>query len=383
MTSRLAVVGVLALGLVLNGCPKTVVLTVKNQLPATPPPPNLNISAVAKDNKGAQTGVTHLGTAGPDQTVNGTFNVEQGGSYSVKADLSSGVTVFNGGETTVKDDRTDTVDITKLDAAIIDPSDISAIQATFGMLGPQIGFNPITLKSGLGSVFGGLIWYVDTTTQTAETQPVSVVPPSLLAGAVDYATFPWPSAHDTRDSTINTDASLKAGATVPLWGSISVNFSTNSVYKMHWSMTDFGNVQKTDTVSVPDKLNGLTTPQKQDICKRLEVPDSYVIYVNQVYVVRSVNLGYQKGSSLSTGASLSGGSVITASGAYDFSSSQTQSSEVTETIVNIFGPKWKKTDLAFCSGGDVHASWKPPTDVPSGFARGSIRDLEHPSVVFH
>jgi hypothetical protein len=382
MPSRLAMIGVVAISLILSGCPKTVVLTVRNQLPTTPPPPNLNISAVATDDKGQQTGVTQLGTAGPNQTVNGTFKVEQGGSYSVKADLSSGVNVFKGGAKTINDDTTDSVDITKLDAAIIDPSDISAIQATFGQLGPQIGFNPITLKSGLGSVFGGLVWYVDTTTQTAETQPVSVVPPSLLTGAVDYATFPWPSAHDTKTSTISTDASVKAGGSVPLWGSLSVNFSSNSIYKMQWSITDFGNVQKTDTVSVPDKLNSLTAAQKQDICKRLTVTDSYVMYVNQMYVVRSVNLDYQQGSSLSAGASLSGGSVVTASGAYDFSSSQTQSAQVTEVIVNIFGPKWKKTDLSFCTGADFQALWSLPSAVPTGFARGSLQDLEHPSVVF-
>src|SRR5579859_5885877 len=125
MANGLSALGVVAFSLMLSGCPKTVVLTVRNQLPPTPPPPNLNISAVAKDDKGQQTGVAHLGTAGPNQAVKSTFKVQKGGSYAVKADLSTGVNVFGGGEKTVNDDTTDSVDITKLEAAIIDPSDTS------------------------------------------------------------------------------------------------------------------------------------------------------------------------------------------------------------------------------------------------------------------
>lgn len=92
-----------------------------------------------------------------------------------------------------------------------------------------------------------------------------------------------------------------------------------------------------------------------------------------MYLVRSVNLDYQKGISLSVGASLSGGSVVTASGAYDFSSSQTQSAQLTEVIVNIFGPKWKQSDLPFCTGGDTRALWVPPATATTGFVRGSLK----------
>ncbi len=371
---------VVSLMMLLTGCTHTVILTVKNQLPASPPAPNLSVSAVTKDKNGRQDPTAHLGTAGAGQSVNGTFKVKDGGSYSVDGNLSSGVNVYRGGAKTINDDTTDEVDITKLDAPILDPSDTQSIQATFGQLGPNVGFNPVTVQTAIGSIFGGLVWYVDTPSQNAETQPVRIIPPSELTGAADYATFPWPSGHDSKDATISTGASLKAAAAVPLWGSLSANFSGNSIYKMHWSMEQFGNVQKVDTVSYQDKINALSQPEKDDICKRLQTNNSYVMYVNQMYVVKSVFLNYQQGNTISTSASLTGGSVITLNGAYDFSSSQTQEAVVGERVVNIAGPTWNKSTMPFCGG--VQSLLALPKVTGVGLARGSLKDTEHPPVKF-
>src|SRR5262249_44983564 len=161
----------------------------KNQLPATPPPPNLNVAAVTKDKHGSPDNTIHMGTAGPSQQVQGKFKVKDGGSYSVHADLSSGVTVFQGGEKTINGDATDTVNIVALSAPVIDPSDTSAIQATFGQLGQNVGFNPTTVQSALGSIFGGLVFYTDATDGALGSQPVVLVPPSLLTGTVDFPSF--------------------------------------------------------------------------------------------------------------------------------------------------------------------------------------------------
>ena len=365
--------------LLTSGCTHSVQLTVKNQLPAVPPAPNLRISAVTKDKSGQQDSTAHLGTAGSGQNVSSVFKVKNGGSYSVNGNLSSGVNVYRGGDKTINSDTTDEVDITKLDAPILDPSDTQSIEATFGQLGQNIGFNPITVQSALGSVFGGLVWYVDTPTQTAETQPVRVIPPSELTGAVDYATFPWPSGHDSKDTTVSTDASIKASASVPVWGSLTASFSANSIYKMHWSMEQFGNVQKNDTVSVQDKINALSQAEKNDICNRLQTDKSFVMYVNQMYVVKSVVLTFQQGNTISSSASLNGGSVITLNGAYDFSTSGTQEAEVGERVVNIQGPTWSKSTMSFCGG--AHPLAALPTSTLSG-VRGSLRDIDHPPVTF-
>jgi hypothetical protein len=359
------------------GCTHVVQLTVKNQLPATPAPPNLNVTAVTKDSKGQPDSTIHLGTAGPNQQVTSKFKVKNNGSYAVRGDLSSGITVFDGGDKTITDDTTDTVNITQLSRAIIDPSDTSAITATFGQLGPNVGFNPTTVQSAVGSIFGSLVYYIDVTDGAAGTQPVVKVSPAQLTGAVDFANFQWPSGHDSRDATISTDASIKVGGSVPLWGSLSVQFAANSIYKMHWSMEQFGNVQKNDTVSYQDKIVALSQAQKDDICNSLNTPHSHVMYVNSMYVIKSVVLSYQQGQAISSGASLSGGSVITASGAYDFSSSQTQEAEVDDRVVNIAGPTYEKNTLSICTAGNAH-----PLVTPSNALPGSLKEVHHPAVNF-
>jgi hypothetical protein len=199
--------------------------------------------------------------------------------------------------------------ITTLQPASIDPNDVSAIQTAFGKLGANVGFNPVSVQSALGSLFGGLIWYVESPNSvTAETQLVMVISPSQLTGAVNLADFQYPVGPSaTNDNDISTDASVKVSASVPLWGSLAAGFSSNSVYKTHWSMVGFGNVTKTDTVSFQDKLTGLSNGQKGDICTHLGTAKSHVMYVNEMYVIKSAVLSYQKGNSVSSSAPISGG----------------------------------------------------------------------------
>ncbi len=123
-------------------------------------------------------------------------------------------------------------------------------------------------------------------------------------------------------------------------------------------MEGYGNVLKADQVgsTFQGKLASLDQPTKDDICSRLSLPDVQLLYVNQMYVVRSAILSFQKGDTVSVGASLSGGSIITASGAYDFSNSGTQTSRADEQVVNIAGPVWTKSTLAFCNAAPAAAA---------------------------
>jgi hypothetical protein len=285
--------------------------------------------------------------------VHQVFRVKNGGSYSVHGDLLSGVTVFKNGDKTVNQDLPgEEVDITQLSAPTLDPSDISSIQATFGRLGANVGFNPVTVPSALGSIFGGLVWYVEgQDSPTSETQLVALVSPDQLTGAVKLSDFQYPAGPViTKDSTISTDSSVKAAANIPLWGSLAANFTANNVYKVHWSMTGFGNVTKNDgTVSFVDRINSLSQAQKADICSRLKTDKSHVMYVNEMYVVKSVALNYQQGTAISSGASITGGSIIAGNAAYDFSSSATQEEAVDDTVVNIQGPIFSAGTMAICA----------------------------------
>jgi len=367
---------------ILCGCSSTVNLSVKNKLPTDKCNPALEVSAITKDSGGQQKSTIHLGSAGSGQTATGKFEVRNGGSYLVNATLASGVNVFKGGEKTINADTTDELDISSLSAPMIDPSDTSSIQAAFGQLGANIGFNPITVQSALGAVFGGLVWYVEGGSGTAETQPVSVVPPAQLTGVVEYGSFQWPAGHDSKDATISTDASLKAAASVPLYGSLSANFQANSVYQMHWFMEQFGNVQKTDTVLFQDKIKALDDVVKRDILNRLATNDSRIMYVNSMYVIKSAVLSYKQGQSVSSGASLSGAQVVTASAAYDFSTSQEQQAQVGERVVNIAGPTWDKQtfEAVFCGQNAVVG----PAVAVTKFVPGSLSNkaIDHPRVNF-
>src|SRR5262249_40287776 len=142
----------------------------------------------------------HLGTAGPNQQVTGTFKVKTGGSYSVRGNLSNGVTVFSGGDKTINNDTTDEVDIGNLNSGIVDPTDTTQIQQSFGQFGENVGFNPVTIQSALASIFGGLIFYVAPSGNNA-TAAVVVVPANQFTGATDFASFQYPTRHDSRDAT--------------------------------------------------------------------------------------------------------------------------------------------------------------------------------------
>jgi len=336
---------------ILIGCNYNVTLAVRNSAPSPAPPP-LNITAITKDKDGSQTGSIGLGTVNPGQTsLKQTFSVKHGSSYVVHGDLASGVNVFASGLKTVDENLpNELVDITTLQPASIDPNDVSAIQSAFGRLGANVGFNPITVPSALGSLFGGLVWYVDTNDPlTPESQLVMVISPSQLTGAVALADFQYPQGPSaSHDDDISTDASVKVSGSVPLWGNLAGGFAANSLYKTHWSMVGFGNVTKTDTASFQDKLNGLSALQKSDICSRLQTPNSHMMYVNELYVIKSAVMTYQKGKTIDASASISGASVIAGNAAYDFSSSQTEQNEIDDTVVNVEGPTFTKDTMSFC-----------------------------------
>jgi hypothetical protein len=356
------------------GCMHTVNLTVQNALPASPPPPSLDISAVTKDSNGMEQGTTRMGTATPSHPVSASFKVKDKGSYLVKANLTQGgAQVYSGGEKTVTGDTTDTLPITSLIAPVLDVTDTSQIQQVFSSLGPQIGFNPVTLRSALTSLYGGLVVFQQPKNGTPGTlQPVVEVPAPSFTGAVTYESFVWPTTSSTQTVDISTDSSVKAGAFVPLWGSLTASFSANSVYKLNWDMEGYGNVLKADAAgsTFQSKLASLDQPTKDDICSRLSQPDVQLLYVNQMYVVRSAILSFQKGDTVSASAGLSGGSIVTASGAYDFSNAQTQTSRADEQVVNIAGPSWTKSTVSFCNAGPAIAvapgalATPPPAAVP-------------------
>jgi hypothetical protein len=370
-------VSALSACIILNGCNYSVTLAVRNSVP-TPAPPPLNITAIVKDQKGAQTGSTGFGTVNPGQTSSKqTFTVKRGGSYLVHGDLTSGVNVYASGPKTVGQDLpNELVDITALTPASIDPNDVSAIQSAFGRLGANVGFNPVTVPSALGSLFGGLVWYVDTADPlTAESQLVMVISPSQLTGAVALADFQYPQGPSaSHDDDISTDASVKVSASVPLWGNLAGGFAANSLYKTHWSMVGFGNVTKTDTTSFQDKLNGLTALQKSDICSRLQTDKSHMMYVNEMYVIKSSVLSFQKGNTVSASASISGASVISGNAAYDFSSSQIEQTEIDDTVVNVEGPTFTKDTMSFCN---VAASAGAPAAKPAAPGVQSVVKLSN------
>jgi hypothetical protein len=89
-----------------------------------------------------------------------------------------------------------------------------------------------------------------------------------------------------------------------------------------------------------------------------------MMYVNEMYVIKSAVLSFQKGNTVSTSASISGASVISGSAAYDFSSSQIEQTEIDDTVVNVEGPTFTKDTMPFCNVVAVGAPAAQPA-VPS------------------
>jgi hypothetical protein len=330
--------------LLLCGCPHQVHLTVQNQVA-----PTLDISAVAKNKNGAQTGTTHLGSAAQNKSVSGAFKVDNGGTYTVQAGLGSGSIVYSGSEKTVTGDLTDTVTIDHITGRRVDTSDTSLIDSDFGQLGPDIGFNPVTVDSGVPALFGALIYYSVKTDQDPGQEPTVMASPDQLTGSVKSSDINYPASHVSNETNITTDASVKVGASVPLWGSLAAHFEASSVYDVKWTMDGFGNVDKGETgAPYQDKINALSPLVKSDICKKLKNPNARIVYVNRIYIVRDVHLTYQQGQKIQAGVVLSGGSIISGDTAYDFSTSQTKESEVGNDLVNIAGPTWTGDTMPIC-----------------------------------
>lgn len=207
-------------------------------------------------------------------------------------------------------------------------------------LGPNVGFTPIPLQNGLDTIFGALI-VVPVATPGSSSQPyLFKLTPGQFSPKVAIADFRYPNDNVSSSMQIDGSFSSKVGATVPLYGSLSLDSSSSSVYKVNYTLSNFGMVEKPEPSNwtYSTGIQNLSAADKTRLYDALRNnPGSTLLYVNKIYVVQQVTFGVSQASKLAVDAKLDVGSVVTATGAYSFSNSSEKTTSFTETIVNIGG----------------------------------------------
>ena len=108
------------------------------------------------------------------------------------------------------------------------------------------------------NVLGGLL-IVTPSADGKDIQAQKVVSPGVLTTANKWDESQYPQTQDTDSVKITTDASATVGASVPLWGSLTSNFSANSVYQVDWDMEGFGIVSKKEDPAHSDFVASMGT----------------------------------------------------------------------------------------------------------------------------
>jgi hypothetical protein len=331
--------------LILSGC-HTVNVTMQNTA-NVPLAPSIQITS-----KGLSKPGVDVGNVAPAASVTKSITLHNNDSYTVTASLPSSAQVFSSAPTTVSSADPKVINTTvpmSVNAPSLNANDPQTIQAAFSTLGPNVGFNPQPVQSVNDSFFGGLVLL--TSPAGGEPRAQQMVSPGVLTPINVWNDAEYPQTTDTSTVKVTTTSSAAVSGSVPLWGTITSNLSVNSVYEVDWDMEGFGMISKKEDPAHSDFISAmvaLPVADKTTICSSLVDPTSSLMYVNQMYVVKRIKYNVTQGNSIATGASLTGGAVISGSVAYSFTVNDNNAKTLETQVVNIGGPTWTHANAPLC-----------------------------------
>lgn len=362
--------------LVSSGC-HTLNVTMQNNA-NVPLAPSLVVTS-----KGIPQPAVGAGTVAPAGSVTKTLKLRNGDSYVVDASLPSSATVFGSAPATITSSDPKVIDVTvpmSSDIPNLNPDDPQSIKAAFSALGPNVGFNPETVQSVNDSFFGGLV--ILSAPVGGDPTAQQIVAPGVLTSANVWNDSQYPQTTDTSTAKVTTASSANVSASVPLWGTITSNFSLNNVYEVDWDMEGFGMISKKEDPAHSDFITAMTAlppAEKASICSSLQASTTSLMYVNQMYVVKRINYNVTQGNSIAAGASASGGAIISGSIAYSFTVDNNNAKTLEAQVVNIGGPTWTHDNAPLCQAPvaappppAAAGSVVPPTASPAAVPQSKV-----------
>jgi hypothetical protein len=236
-------------------------------------------------------------------------------------------------------------------------------------MGKDIGFDPVDLNDALASVFGGLFVFIPPSGNQTELQPLYSVSPAVFDRVVTADELHPNGGNVTDDVKISAQGASSAAANFPIFGKIGIDTTSNSVYEVSWTLSQFGMVDKPPkNFTLAGGLQKLAQGDKDAICSRLKNNvGAEAIYVNQMYLIKSAVFQTTQGKQLTVGAKLDAGSIISGSTAWTFDNEGKHTSSFPDVVLNIVGDPISMIDLG-CTpppAVDVHAPAPPPPEHPT------------------
>lgn len=325
----------LACSLLLAGCVKHVALNITN-----PTPVDLNVSIQKQDSNKFSQGDVNVGTvAKSGGKATQKFDVPRNGGYEVTASLPGSAQVFDQAFSVAGESNPVDKDLNLSLGANLVPSDGDKLKALFGKLGDDKGFAPQELGNALKTIVGSLIVYAPPVPPNTEQDIRYQLSPGKFSSVMDLNGFPYIPTDDSTDDQVKNDTTVDITGSIPIYGSLSANFSNGSLYKVHTELKGYGWADKTEPAdfSLEDKIEKLDSTEKKAICAAMQDKKATLTYVNRVYAIELANFTYEEGHNISASTKLTGASVISGSVAYDFSNAQARSFSFQQVALNFSG----------------------------------------------
>jgi hypothetical protein len=324
-----------------GGCSTTVKLTVHN---GELYPVESNIEVFGKN--GGLENEIGLGPLDKNTETTKDFDVKNGGSFSVKANLPTSAIIFDSNKISVtgkEDPFIKNVTVRNQGEILDDSKAFEAISRSFKNMGNDLGALPLDLKNALDTRVGSLVVAVPSENGQAGKILYSISPNILGVSVMNLDAISFPGTNETEAVKISGNAALTANATIGAVGSFGVNWSKDSVYEMKWVLRGFGVVQKTEDASKDPatKINALSEEHKKAIKAALKGNSkAKLYYINSFYVLKQAELFIKEGVKQSAKADFASTNIVTSVGVFNFEKAQEKNKGYGPVVLNYWGDEY-------------------------------------------
>lgn len=355
----------------LAACTTTVSLKLKNPTDVAQSP-----RVIIQNDKGIEKETFPLGTLQPKGELLREFKVPHYSNVVIKSSTNMGYDACDLAPYSIPakpDPYPLAVDLCVGGAEFL-PSDsqgITDIRKALSYLGPNVGFTPIPIKDGLSTWFGALAVLVPASKDQPQRLMYLIQPARFTGKAITLDEFQYPFSTSSRTVQVIGKSSAGVAASVPLYGSVGVDTTSENLYNLKWSMNGYGGKTREDSKdwSLIKAITLLPVPEKELLYDALsKEKDAVLLYINKIYVIKNADFYVKEGKKLATTAKLTASTFLTTNGAWSFDSSDEAHQQFQELVLNIEGITVPATIL------------KVKEETAKKFATG--KGEEHPSYVY-
>lgn len=302
----------------------------------------LNLAIVVKDKKNVDQYVIQFGQVSSQQTVTRIESIKEKFNVTIRAEVPNSFSAYE--ETfTVPSNNFDKV--VTLTLPLIRQLDLNSasdrIKNSFYQLNDvDFGFKSTNLKNALETYYGALVIIQPQKPSGERGKELFYLSPGSFSSKVPYEKFNYVISSDIQKVEVSKELALTLSANVSMIGKFFSQSTINDYSLFYWKMQDFGWITKpeSDGWNYITAFNNLSSELKkniQDVLKKN--PDSFLIYINKVYAIRDIQYQCVAAKKINNKADISGSTVATVNGVYDFSREESKDSRFSEIVIDIDG----------------------------------------------